>query len=117
LGVCLDAAERHGERYAGAQQTAISHPLPPAANTRVTMVVAPPFAYLHHPSRGWQSLFALTPPVGDKSMQNVADRDIPATVLRKRGKFRLSRCVFSATISGLSLACGGTASNSELHLA
>ena len=74
----------------GVQQTAILHPLPPAANTRVTMVVAPSFAYLHHPSRGWQSLFALTTPVRDKSTQNVADRDIPATVLRQIGAFRLS---------------------------
>jgi hypothetical protein len=44
------------------------------------MVVAPPFAYLHYPSRGWQSLFALTMPVRGKSVQNAADRDIPATV-------------------------------------
>jgi len=49
------------------------------------MVVAPPFAYLHHPSGGWQSLFALMRPVRDKSVQNVADRDIPATARRQGG--------------------------------
>jgi hypothetical protein len=27
LCLCLDAAERHGKRYAGAQQVTISHPV------------------------------------------------------------------------------------------
>jgi hypothetical protein len=49
----------------------------------VTMVVAPPFAYLHHPSTQWQSLFALTTPARAKSVQNVADSDILATAASK----------------------------------
>jgi hypothetical protein len=80
------------------------------------MVVAPPFAYLRHPSRGWQSLFALTTPVRDKSMQNVADRDIPATVLRKRGEFRLLTMRLFRNNQRIIVAFGGIASNCELHL-
>src|SRR6516164_4946264 len=50
LRVRLRAAEHHSERDSGAQQTAICHPLPPAANTRVTMVVPPPLPDLRHPA-------------------------------------------------------------------
>src|SRR5215469_11225424 len=53
------------------------------------MVIAPSFAYLHHPSRGWQSLFALTMAVRDKSVQNVRHCDIPATALPQGAEFRL----------------------------
>jgi hypothetical protein len=75
----LYAAQRHGKHYAGAQQTAISHPLPPAANTRVTMVIAPPFAYLHHPARRRQLLFSATRRFVGDSLQNTQARDISAT--------------------------------------
>jgi hypothetical protein len=81
------------------------------------MVVAPSFAYLHHPSRAWQSLFALTMPVRDKSMQNVADRDIPATgptVNPRIPALTLRLFRNSQRVIG---ACGGTAGNAEPHLA
>ncbi|MGH7084396.1 MAG: hypothetical protein ACREFN_05325, partial [Acetobacteraceae bacterium] len=54
----LDAAERHGKRSACAEQIAIFHPLPPAANTPVTMVVLPPFCDICHPGDRYQLVFA-----------------------------------------------------------
>jgi hypothetical protein len=71
----LDAATGDGKRRAGAEQIAISHPLPPAANTRVTMVVSPPFAHLHYPTREWQSVFSATRRFVGNSVQNAHCRD------------------------------------------
>jgi hypothetical protein len=64
------------------------------------MVVAPPFAYLHPASGGWQSLFALMTPVRDKSIKNAAHRDIPATACPQSTKFFTKHCAFFATVVG-----------------
>jgi hypothetical protein len=47
------------------------------------MVVAPPFAHLHHPARRWQSVFAAIMPLSGKTLQFHEKRDIPATVRRQ----------------------------------
>jgi hypothetical protein len=51
------------------------------------MVVAPPFAHLHHPLRRWQSLFLATMPLVGKSLQNTACCDISATVRLQVNEF------------------------------
>jgi len=79
----LGTGKGDGKRHPGPEQIALSHPLPPAANTRLTMVVAPPFAHLHYQPGRWQSLFCATEPLVGKSVQIAKCRDISATVLKK----------------------------------
>jgi hypothetical protein len=97
LRLRLSAPERHGKRDAGAQQTAICHPLPPATNTRATMVVPPPLADLRHHADRWQTVFARMMLLAEKSVQNADRCDIQATVSAQAGEFSPIERVFFAT--------------------
>jgi hypothetical protein len=52
------------------------------------MVVPPPLGDLRRPAERWQTVFASTAPLADKSMQNAAQCDIQATVPIRAGKSR-----------------------------
>jgi hypothetical protein len=50
------------------------------------MVVAPPFAYLHHHPSRWQWVFGATAPLAEKSVQKAEHSDILATVWLQCGQ-------------------------------
>src|SRR6516162_518117 len=93
----LSAAEHHGKRDCGAQQTAISHPLPPATNPRITMVVLPPLVNLHHPAQRWQTVFASAAAFAANPEITPGRRGIPATASNLRWQISQSCRVFVAT--------------------
>src|SRR5437016_13865799 len=62
-------------------------PLPPAANTRATMVTPPPLRHVYHRLLRWQSLFSSPTPSTALYMQNAFRSDIPATVCPQTSEF------------------------------
>src|SRR3954451_22555059 len=63
-------------------------PLPPAANTRATMVTPPPLRHVYHRLLRWQWLFDSPTPSISQYAQNVSRSDIHATVCPQTGGLR-----------------------------
>jgi hypothetical protein len=61
------------------------------------MVVPPPWADLRHPADRWQTVFAPTALLAEKSMQNADRCDIEATVSAQADDFLPIGRVFLAT--------------------
>jgi hypothetical protein len=61
------------------------------------MVVPPPLADLRHPADRWQTVFASTMPLAEKSVQNADRCDIQATVSPQADEFPPIVRVFFAT--------------------
>src|SRR3954467_6891202 len=62
-------------------------PLPPAANTRATMVTPPPLRHVYHRLLRWQWLFGSPTPSIGQYAQNIAESGIPATVCPQTSGF------------------------------